>query len=334
MVAKPLTLSGLAALAATALLTGCAPGLPETASRGDFRGFEAPVQGIHIVPVTAQNIARFAAMTATADAYLPGVGDVLSLHVVDEPDLTLPAGYTIEADGMIEVPYLGRIPAADRPLEALRDDLVARLRAYMPQPQVFVRIIGFNARHATVVGAVTQPRRQTLTDTPVTVIDAINAAGGFADPTRTPTVTLMRGGRAIPVDIAGFLASGRALPVLRDGDVVQVAQGSGWLRDQGTAATAEPRIAIYSNGQSRIAALPEGATLSQLSAVGATVGHDLYVLRRDAGAITALYLGAGGTDPAVGGRFALLAGDTVAILPPHVNPEPHLVQALRAAPQS
>ena len=121
----------------------------------------------------------------------------------------------------------------------------------------------------------------------------------------------------MPVDLAGFLTDGRALPVLQDGDVLLVggaaARAAG--RVQPTPALADRRIRLQ--GPAGITMLEPVAslTLAQAAALGRMGQDDIaYVLRGTEGASRALIVaGAAASDPAVGGRLALQSGDTVLI---------------------
>ena len=68
------------------------------------------------------------------------------------------------------------------------------------------------------------PNRLPLTSVGLSLIDAINAAGGFAETADPRRVTVQRGNRDYRVDVAGFLEGGmtRNNPTLRAGDVINV----------------------------------------------------------------------------------------------------------------
>jgi len=296
------------------VLAGCAappdPAMRLAAGAGGARTVE-------LVRLDAANLETFAAPARTATpggAYLPGPGDVLALHVIDAPELNLPAGYPVAADGTIRVPFLGPVPAADRPLAQTQDDIAQRLRRYLSAPQVDLRVQQFNARHVSVVGAVRQPGRYTLTDRPMSVIDAINAAGGFADPLRAPGVTILRAGQPISVDIDGFLSHGQALPFVMDGDVVQL---GGARAPQSRVGPPAQTLRLYSAGRGRDVPLVQMGTLAQAAqAAGAGFGDTVHVLRADGARVLALHLtGADANDPAIGARFALASGDRVVVTP-------------------
>lgn len=283
------------------LLAGCA-----MQDAGPAQTDAAP----EVITVTAANIAEIAARSG--DAYLVGRGDVLQIHAIDAPELTAPAGYEVGADGTIEVPFLGAIPAADREPAAIRAELTRRLRAYLPDPQVDLRVTDHAARQISVVGAVNRPGRQVLSTRPLNVIDAINAAGGFARGASPRGVSILRAGREIAVDMPGFLQEGRALPMLRDGDVVQVA------RPRPGTARAPRGITVTLTGQPERVIDPGAIRLSvaELIARLGAPGHALQVIRHGDAPGRAYLLGpSDAADRAVGGRFMLADGDRVTLRP-------------------
>lgn len=165
--------------------------------------------------------------------YLVGTGDVLSVIVYDHPELTLPeganrtaaeSGFRVRSDGTINYPFVGAVTARGRPPEQIRDDLTQRLAQFVPDPQVEVRVAAFNSQGIVVSGEVHQPNRQPLTLVPLTLIEAINAAGGATETADLRGVTVQRRGVIYPVDVQGFLRGGitQNNPVLRNGDIVSV----------------------------------------------------------------------------------------------------------------
>lgn len=165
--------------------------------------------------------------------YHVGPGDILSVIVFNHPELTLPAGpqrsaaesgFQVGSDGTITYPYIGSVRASGRPVEQIRADISQRLATFIPDPQVEVRIAAYNAQAVVVSGEVRTPNRQPLTAVALTLIEAINAAGGFTEHADPRIVSVQRGGRVYHVDVQGFLSGGLTQnnPVLRNGDVVSV----------------------------------------------------------------------------------------------------------------
>ena len=166
-------------------------------------------------------------------SYLVGPGDILSVIVFNHPDLTLPAGpqrsaaesgFQVGSDGTINYPYIGTIQAAGRRTDQIRGDISQQLATFIPDPQVEVRIAAYNAQAVVVSGEVNTPNRQPLTAVPLSLIEAINAAGGFTDDAEPRNVSIQRAGRIYQVDVQGFLSGGlrQNNPVLRNGDVVSI----------------------------------------------------------------------------------------------------------------
>jgi len=165
--------------------------------------------------------------------YTVGPGDILSVIVFNHPELTLPAGqqrsaaesgFQVATDGTFSYPFIGEVRAAGRPVEQIRGDITQRLATYIPDPQVDVRVAAYNAQAVLVAGEVGSPNRQALTAVPLTLIEAINAAGGFSGTADRRAVIVQRSGEMHHVDVQGFLSGGLTQnnPVLRNGDVVNV----------------------------------------------------------------------------------------------------------------
>lgn len=200
---------------------------------------------VAIVQLTANNIDAFneprnlAGSRTTVPSggwnYQIGVGDILEIVVWDHPELTLPAGegrsaqesgLRVQSDGTFFYPYVGQVAARGRTPEAVRATLSARLAEFIPDPQVEVRVVGYRSQAVSVTGEVGSPSRHPLTDTPLTLLDAIDAAGGLTEASDARQVILRRGGRSYTVDMQAFLEQGVSAnnPVLQDGDVVSVAK--------------------------------------------------------------------------------------------------------------
>ncbi len=198
---------------------------------------------VAVVQLTADNIDAFnkprdlggsrSSIPSGGWNYQIGVGDILDVVVWDHPELTSPAGNNrtpqesglrVQADGTFFYPFVGQVRARGQTPEAVRDDLTRRLAAFIPDPQVEVRVVTYKSQAISVTGEVEQPSRQPLTDVPLTLLDAIDAAGGLTDQADARSVTVRRNARSYTVDMQAFLEQGVAgnNPVLQNGDVVSV----------------------------------------------------------------------------------------------------------------
>lgn len=198
---------------------------------------------VAIVQLTADNIDAFntprnlggsrTTIPSGGWDYRVGVGDVLDIVVWDHPELTLPAGerrtpqesgLRVQADGSFFYPYIGQVEARGRTPEDIREELTERLTEFIPDPQIEVRVVSYKSQGVSVTGEVEAPSRQPLTDVPLTLLDAINAAGGLTKEADPRTVKVRRGSRNYTVDMQAFLeeAVGANNPVLQNGDVISV----------------------------------------------------------------------------------------------------------------
>lgn len=171
--------------------------------------------------------------TGRVSDYLIGSGDLLNVIVFDHPELMLPSGpagavadtgFSVQSDGTFNFPFVGQVNARGRSTESVRADIAQRLAEFIPSPQVEVRVAAYNSQRVVVAGEVKSPTSQPISLVPVTLITAINAAGGLTEAADTRAVSVQRGGRVYKIDLAGFLNAGleQNNPVLRAGDVVTV----------------------------------------------------------------------------------------------------------------
>ncbi|WP_105215153.1 polysaccharide export protein [Pseudoalteromonas sp. T1lg22] len=167
--------------------------------------------------------------------YRLGVGDVLSIGVWDHPELTIPAvvqrtaefdGFRVQADGTITYAYAPKIPVKNKTILEVHDELVKRLSHIIEQPQVDVKVVGFRSQRAYVTGEVNKPGVFPITEVPLTLIDAINNAGGLTARADWKTVTFTRGGEAEVIALDDFYAHGDISQnrLLKHGDIVHISR--------------------------------------------------------------------------------------------------------------
>lgn len=172
-------------------------------------------------------------------AYRVGVGDVLQIGVWDNPERrTLstagdniaivqsgvpPVGIVVAADGKFFYPFVGEVQASGRTVTEIRRDLSQRLRQFIADPQVEVSVEAFNARRATVTGAVEEAGSLPITNLPVRLIDVINRAV-VLEQANLSAVELRRGGKTHVVNVRAFLdkADTRQNPLILPDDLVYV----------------------------------------------------------------------------------------------------------------
>lgn len=273
------------------------------------------------------------ALFGKPEEYTIGPGDVVGVIVYDHPELLPNAGavitqsvdptgvqvapgFIVDANGEIAFPYVGRVRVAGLN-EADASALIAKLiRNQIVDPQVTVRIQSFRSRRVYVEGEVRAPGSQIITDIPMTLNEAINRAGGITADGNRASVTLIRDGRSVPLDLTRLRElgyDGSVIP-MRHGDTLRVAHREDskvFLMGEVFAPLALP---LRSNGRlSLTEALGEvGGPMSATANAG-----QIYVIRQGATGSPAIYhLDA--KNPAamaVAGRFNLQAHDVVYVDP-------------------
>jgi polysaccharide biosynthesis/export protein len=242
-------LAAAGAVVLALLASGCAtvsPGIHMDEARVEARGTaEAPFS---IVPITpqillahAEDRARAAQarpadpLVSVAEQYQYRVSpfDVLSVIVWDHPELTIPAGEyrspetygnAVQADGTMFYPHVGVVHVGGKTLPEVRALLTERLRKYVENPQLDVRVAAFRGKRVQVTGEVVQPLTQPITDVPLRVQDALAAARGLTPNAWTRGVTLTRTGQVHRLDLQALYEEGDLSQnwLLQDGDVLHV----------------------------------------------------------------------------------------------------------------
>ena len=103
--------------------------------------------------------------------------DSLYISVWKEPELT--ATVKVRPDGKISYPLVGDIYVRGMTPEGLKIELTKRLRKYIVEPLVFVKVESIESQRVYILGAVESPKVLQLTHK-TTLLEAITQAGGIA----------------------------------------------------------------------------------------------------------------------------------------------------------
>lgn len=165
--------------------------------------------------------------------YRVGPRDVLNITVWDHPELTIPAGQfrtpdvagnVVGEDGTIFYPYVGVVRAAGKTVEEIRDELTRKLSKYIENVQLDVRVASYRSQRVYVVGEVAQPGIQLVRDIPLTVLEAINSAGGVKPEADLRNITLTRDDKTYSINLLSLYEGGDISQnvLLQHGDVLNV----------------------------------------------------------------------------------------------------------------
>lgn len=168
-------------------------------------------------------------LLAQASAYdaVFRVGDNLELRiggVPNEETQLVTGAYTVDGEGFINVPHVGKVRAAGLNQAELQRAVEAAYRTgqIYTNPTITIAVPTV-ARFVNVSGDVRQPRRVEYTSD-LTVLGAISASGGFTDYADQRKVRLIRGKEVQMIDVKAVRSNPSLDMVLLPGDQIEVPQ--------------------------------------------------------------------------------------------------------------
>lgn len=124
-----------------------------------------------------------------AKEYLIGIGDILEISVWHEPDIS--KNVFVRLDGRISLPLVGDVYAKGLSPESLASKISKRVSKFIADPSITVALNESRSRMYYVLGQITRPGEYTLSY-PVSILQAIARAGGFAQWAKKEKVILVR----------------------------------------------------------------------------------------------------------------------------------------------
>jgi polysaccharide biosynthesis/export protein len=125
------------------------------------------------------------------DGFVIGADDVLAVSVWKEPEIS--RAVPVRSDGRISLPLVGELQASGETPRQLEQEIAAKLRGYISEPEVTVIVQEIKSQKINVLGMVARPGSYPLTNS-LTVLDAIALAGGFRDFAKQKSVYVLRQG--------------------------------------------------------------------------------------------------------------------------------------------
>lgn len=153
-------------------------------------------------------------------SYDIGIGDVLLLatrsggSTVEELSGLLAAqnrrqGYTVQDDGAIAIPDVGRVTVVGLTLEEAEATLFQRLLENQIDPTFSLEISEFNSKRVSIGGAVGNPTVAPITLTALTLDQALATAGGIQTPDLDyASIRIYRDGALYQIPLAEYLRRG------------------------------------------------------------------------------------------------------------------------------
>ncbi len=155
------------------------------------------------------------------------VGDTIELRIGGVPgeEISVVTGsYTVDGEGFINLPHVGKVRAAGLTQAALQRAVEASYTSneIYTNPTITVTV-PTTMRFVNVSGDVRSPQRVPYTSD-LTLLGAISASGGFTDYADQRKVRLMRGGQVQIVDIKAVRNNPANDIRLLPGDQIEVPQ--------------------------------------------------------------------------------------------------------------
>nr|WP_321400016.1 polysaccharide biosynthesis/export family protein [uncultured Desulfobacter sp.] len=116
------------------------------------------------------------AVTAGAEEYRIGAGDMLDISVWKNADLTRQR--VVLPDGTIQMPLLGQITVEGKTVVDLEKELEEKLASFVSSPVLSVSLIQVNSMVVYVIGKVNHPGRFAVHKN-IDVLQALSVAGGL-----------------------------------------------------------------------------------------------------------------------------------------------------------
>ena len=172
--------------------------------------------------------------TRAPGPYRIGVGDVVAVSMPDALSSSEPTalsavqngrqGFTVQDDGAINIPTVGRVKIAELTIENAEAELFQRLVANQLDPTFSLEIVEFNSRRVSVGGAVAAPAVVPVRLTPLSLDTALAATGGVnVQDQDSASVRLYRDGSLYQIPLSVLYARPDLLKTrLIDGDSVFV----------------------------------------------------------------------------------------------------------------
>lgn len=99
------------------------------------------------------------------------------------------SGYSVDVDGFIEIPYVGKLSVGGKSLSEIKTQLDSVFKNYVSDAAIMVRLVN---NYVTIIGEVRAPGRHMLTKDRITIFDALAMAGDMNEYSNRQEVQIIR----------------------------------------------------------------------------------------------------------------------------------------------
>lgn len=99
------------------------------------------------------------------------------------------SGYTVDLQGIIEIPFVGKVSVGGKTLSEIKTELDSIFKNYVTDAAIMVRLVN---NYVNVIGEVRLPGRYLLTKDRITVFEALAMAGDMSEYSNRQKVQLIR----------------------------------------------------------------------------------------------------------------------------------------------
>lgn len=185
-------------------------------------------------------------LIATPQPYLIGPGDIILVVIWGHPELVagtatatqptsggmqaggaaeqIPFGFMVGHDGMLQYPFVGSLKMAGLTEGEARELLSGKISRYINHPNVTLRIQSYRSKRVYIDGEVKTPGLEAINDIPMTLMEALNRAGGVLPTADQSQIKVTRAGANYVINLPKLIQRGvdPSTLLLVSGDVVRI----------------------------------------------------------------------------------------------------------------
>lgn len=182
------------------------------------------------------------ALFADPKPYTIGINDVVSVVLLGQNEMgtnvsvvmaPIPnsaadslgtAGYAVDSQGDIFLPYVGAVKVVGLDERELHDLLVQRYQKFIRKPELSAQVVSYRSKRLYIDGEVKSPGVLPIIDIPMTLPEALSRAGGATLLGDLGAVDISRAGKSYAVNVLQLAAHGvdPSRIMLESGDLVRV----------------------------------------------------------------------------------------------------------------